>query len=122
MVKSRSRNYLVDILVILALVTLGYAGYKFAPVYIDHYRLKNEVREVVVKTNRVTKAGELKARIREVAEKYQLLLENDDVLVEFPEQAVKIRFGYERNIPVPFSRKEITIHFVVEDGKDLTLL
>lgn len=117
---DKSRNYLVDFLVILVLVAAGYAAYRFIPLYVGHYRLKNDVREIMVRAARHTPPRKLKDDIRAAAREHELELEHDDVILDFGSSLIKVQFEYERSVPIPASGKEIIIHFRVEDEKDLT--
>lgn len=121
MASGRSRNYVVDVLVALILVSSAYLAYKLVPYYIDQYRLKNDVRDVIVATTRSTDMSKLKESIRDVAWEYGLELARDDVSTEMVDQVISVYFEYDRRVAIPLTDKEILLHFEVSDKKDVSI-
>ncbi len=118
MESSSGRKYLVDIVVVLVLVSLGYLGYKFVPAYIDHYRLRNAVNDVMVEVTRTTSAQSVKASLREVAQTYGIELLPDDIQIQNQNQVMSVQFSYRRAVAIPLTDKDILLSFTVEDEKD----
>ncbi len=112
---------LVDVLVVVALVALGYLGYKLVPSYIDHYGFENKVREVVVAIQRNTRTPEIKRDVIDVAQDFDVDLTEDDITVSKEGTVVSVHLEYERYISIPFTDKEITLHFSIDDEKDLSI-
>lgn len=118
---SQPRKYTLDIIVVLIVVVIGYLGYKVVPTYVNHYRLKNGVHDLIVATARQTDATVLKGEVRGVAERFGLELLDDDVIVERDTQGLDVRFTYQREISVPFRAKGIVLNFEVSDSKEYNM-
>ncbi|MDY0060121.1 MAG: hypothetical protein RBU45_09950 [Myxococcota bacterium] len=118
MASDKSRNYFVDLLVILVLVALGFAAYKFAPLHYSHWKLKGEVRDYIVTTERQTTTTEINNTVRKILEKYDVQVADEDLVVKSDTQLKEVRLRYVRTVGFPLTSKQVTVDFTLDDRKD----
>jgi len=91
----------VKILIILFIVvSVVYAGYKFIPVYIDYYRVKN-MFAAELNTGRDMPVEYIEGNVKSKIKELNLLVPNDAVTVEKVDSTIKIYAIYTVTITFP---------------------
>lgn len=98
--KSQTGNSRIKVLIILILiVAAGYIGYKFIPVYIDYYRVRN-MFAAELNTTRDMPVEYIEGNIKRKIKELSLPVPEEAVRVEMSDHTVKIYATY--NVVIKF--------------------